>query len=125
MADKIETGSSAGSQEEIADRRREKRYTVPDACQKHIKLRVRRANEFVPALLGNFSRNGILFECPLSFQQGEHAECSLSFGIEVKYCYSDHGSYITVASIDTISDEKWFDIFVEAHDFIVLRQSSV
>jgi hypothetical protein len=136
MADKIERSSPAvGSQEEIAKKRREKRYDVPDACQKYIKLRVKSGNEFVPAILGNFSRNGILFECPVSFSQGEHTECiisislllsrEISFGIEVKYCYADHGSHITGASIDTISDEIWFDVFAEVHDFIVLRQGSV
>jgi hypothetical protein len=28
------------------------------------------------------------------------------------------------ASIDNISDEIWFDVFVEVHDFIVLRKGS-
>ncbi len=133
MADKKEKSSSpADSKDETAQKRREQRYDVPDACQKYIKLRVKSGSGFVPALLGNFSRNGILFECPVSFKKGEHAECVLSislvldreisFGIEVRYCYEDHGSYIMGASIDTISDETWFDVFVEAHDFIVLRQ---
>jgi hypothetical protein len=135
MADKIEGSSpAAGSQEEIAEKRREKRYDVPDAYRQYIKLRVKSGNEFVPAILGNFSRSGILFECPAAFSQGKHTECIISislllsreiaFGIEVKYCYADHGSYIMGASIDTISDETWFDVFVEVHDFIVLRKNS-
>jgi hypothetical protein len=124
-----------GSREESAQTRRERRYDVPDACQKYIKLRVKSGNEFVPAILGNFSRKGILFECPVSFGQGKHTECiisislllarEISFGIEVRYCYEDHGSYIMGASIDTISDETWFDVFAEVHDFIVLRKGSV
>ncbi len=132
MADKIERAAAAGPKEEIGQKRREQRYDVPDACQKYIKLQVRSGGKFVPALLGNFSRNGILFECPASFQKGEHTDCLLSislvlnreisFGIEVRYCYEDRGSYIMGASIDRISDEVWFDVFVEAHDFIVLRQ---
>jgi hypothetical protein len=107
---------------------------VPDACQEHIGLQVKSGNDFVPALLGNFSRNGILFESPVPFRQGVHAECivtisflptrEISFGIEVRYCYADHGSHITGAAVDTISDEKWFDVLVDAHDFIVLRQCS-
>jgi len=116
-------------------KRREKRYNVPDSCRQYIKLQVKSGNEFVPAILGNFSRNGILFECPVSFNKGMHTECILSislllsreisFGIEVKYCYTDKDSYIMGASIDTISDQVWFDVFVEVHDFIVLRQGSV
>ncbi len=126
---------AGGSQENIEEKRREKRYDVPDACRKYIALRVKRGGELVPAVLGNFSRSGILFESPASFAQGEHAECvlaislllsrAISFGIEVKYCYADHGSYITGASIHTISDETWFDVFEEVHDFIVLRQGPV
>lgn len=136
MADKIKTDPpAAGPQEESADRRREKRYDISRTLQKYIKLQVKSGNEFVPAILGNFSRNGILFESPVQFSQGDRAECvmsisvrhshEISFGIEVKYCYTDHGSHITGASIDTISDERWFDAFVEAHDIIVLRQDSV
>ncbi len=123
-----------GSREDGLQKRRQKRYDVPDACQKYIKLLVKSADGFVPAILGNFSRNGILFECPVSFGQGEHTECiisislllarEISFGIEVRYCYEDHGSYIMGASIDSISDEVWFDVFAEVHDFIVLRKGS-
>jgi hypothetical protein len=129
MANEIESDSPA------AGKRREKRYNVPDSCQQYIKLQVKSGNEFVPAILGNFSRSGILFECPVSFTKGMHTECvisislllsrEISFGIEVKYCYIDKDSYIMGASIDTISDQVWFDVFVEVHDFIVLRQGSV
>jgi len=107
---------------------------VPDTCQEHIKLQVKSGNGFVPAQPGNFSRNGILFENPVPFRQGEHTECmvtisflltpEISFGIEVRYCYADHGSPITGAAVDTISVEKWFAVVVDAHDFIVLPQCS-
>jgi hypothetical protein len=129
MANEIESGSPA------VGKRREERYNVPDSFQQYIKLQVKSGDEFVPAILGNFSRSGILFECPVSFSKGMHTECvisislllsrEISFGIEVKYCYVDKDSYIMGASIDTISDETWFDVFVEVHDFIVLRQGSV
>ncbi len=136
MPDKREKSSpGTGSQEEIAEKRREKRYDVTDACREYIKLKVRSGNEFVPAILGNFSRNGILFECPVSFSKGERVECiiavslllsrEVSFAIEVKYCYANQGSHILGASIDTISDEAWFDAFVEVHDFIVVGNGSV
>jgi hypothetical protein len=130
MANEIESDSPA-----VGKKRREQRYNVPDSCQQYIKLRIKSGNEFVPAILGNFSRSGILFECPVAFSKGMHTECvisislllsrEISFGIEVKYCYTDKDSYIMGASIDTISDETWFDVFVEVHDFIVLRQGSV
>lgn len=117
-----------------SEKRREQRYDVPDACHKYIKLQVRSGNEFVPAILGNFSRNGILFECPVAFSKGARTQCVLaislllsreiSFTIQVMYCYEDKesGSYLMGASIDSISDNQWFDVFVEVHDFIVVRK---
>ena len=129
MTNETESGSPA------SDKRREERYNVPDACQQYIKLRIKSGNEFVPAVLGNFSRNGILFECPVSFNKGTHVECvisislllsrEISFGLDVRYCYASRDSYIMGASINTISDEIWFDVFVEVYDFITLRQGSV
>ncbi len=92
---------------------------------------MKRNGRLVPAVLGNFSRSGILFESSEQFSQGEHTECviaislllsrAISFGIEVRYCYAARGSYITGASIHKISDETWFDVFEEVHDFIVTR----
>jgi hypothetical protein len=136
MTDKIEKRSAAvGSQETFAEKRREERYKVPDASKQYIKLQVKSGNEFVPAVLGNFSRIGILFECPVAFSCGDRTECiiaislalerEITFGIEVKYCYEDHGSFIMGAAIDTIADQNWFDAFVEVHDLIVLRQGSI
>ncbi len=116
------------------EKRREERHDIPVSCQKYIKLQVKDGNEFVPAILGNFSRNGILFECPVEFSKGTRTQCVLSisllsreisFTIEVMYCYADNGSHIMGASIDSISDNQWFDVFVEVHDFIVLRKGQV
>ncbi len=113
-----------------SEQRKEQRYAVPAECQKYIKLQVKSGNELVPALLGNFSRSGILFECPVAFGKGDRTQCFLSisrlsreisFMIEIMYCYDDKGSYLMGASIDTISDTKWFDVFVEVHDFIALE----
>jgi hypothetical protein len=122
---------AGGSQNESAELRREKRYDVPDACQQYVKLWVKNSNELVPAILGNFSRHGILFESPVPFKLADHTECTISislllsreisFGIEVKYCFADHGSHITGALIDTISDEIWFDAFTEVYDLIVVQ----
>jgi hypothetical protein len=136
MADKIKKRPPAvGSQEAFAEKRREQRYGVPDASKQYVKLRVKTGNEFVPAVLGNFSRSGILFECPAAFSRGDRTQCILeislvlereiTFSIEVKYCYEDHGSFIMGAAIDTIADQNWFDAFVEVHDLIVVRQGSV
>jgi hypothetical protein len=133
MAD-AKDSPSVDSQRKYNDQRREERYNVPDNCRQYIQLRVKSGDKFVPAVLGNFSRSGILFECSVPFNKGERTECfiaisllvsrELSFGIEVKYCYSGSGTHILGASIDTISDEAWFDVFVDVHDFIVLRKGA-
>jgi PilZ domain len=132
MTDKDERTAVAGTPEETGQRRREERYKVPEGCLKYIKLTVKNGDEFTPAILGNFSRSGILFECLVPFKKGDHAEFHLSislvlereisFGCEIRYCYEDSGSYLMGASIDSISDEQWFDVFVDTYDFIVSRQ---
>jgi len=114
------------------DQRKEPRYGVPDACHQYITLKVRNGHELVPAVIGNFSRNGILFECPLQINKGTRAQCVLrvnlvvareiTFGVEIKYCYGDTGNFNMGASIHNISDEKWFDAFEEIFDFVVTRQ---
>lgn len=114
------------------DQRKEPRYNVPVPCQQYITLTVRKGLESVPAVIGNFSRSGILFESPLQFNKGDRAECVLrvdlviareiTFGIEVKYCYENNGTFISGATIYTISEETWFDAFEEIFDFVVVRQ---
>ena len=119
----------------FVEKRREERYAVPDVYKQYIKMEVKNGDQFVPAVLGNFSRSGILFESPARFEKGDKAECKISislllsreisFGITVMYCYTDKDSHISGATIDTIADDTWFDVFVEVHDFISQRQRSV
>ncbi len=131
---------SANKQERMVegdntDRRLEKRYEVPAVYQRYIQLRVKAGNNFVPAVLNNFSRRGILFECTEPFDVETHAECiisisrmlsrDISFGIAVKYCKNNGQAFRIGAIIETVADATWFDVFVEIHDFIVQRQDSV
>ena len=76
--DRGKRSSTSGSPEERTQKRREKRYDVPDAYQPDIRLQVKKGNGFVPAILANVSRNGILFECPVSFSKGLQTECIIS-----------------------------------------------
>ena len=113
------------------DKRKEPRYDVPDPCRQYLTLMVKKGNEYVPAVIGNFSRSGILFECPSRFAMGDRTECVLkahlahawevTFGIEIKYCYDNKGSFIMGASIFSISKESWFDAFEELFDFVVVQ----
>jgi hypothetical protein len=131
---------SANDQERLAesdnsDRRLDKRYDVPPFYQRYVQLSVKAGNDFVPAVLNNFSRHGILFECTEPFDVDSHAECviaiarllsrDISFGIAVKYCRKNGPAYRVGASIETVADATWFNVFVEIHDFIVKRQDNV
>jgi hypothetical protein len=131
MGDNRPSNPGAGVTSAYLEKRKEERFGVPPVCQPYITLEVKADGKKIPALLANFSRSGILFEAPLPFETGQQTECTLSasfvlardisFKIAVKYCYKDSNSYIIGASIDTISDESWFDCFVEIHDYICTR----
>jgi PilZ domain len=118
-----------------ADRRRYQRFEVPAVYQRYIKLRVKAGNDFIPASLSNFSRRGILFECAAPFDIDKHTECiisaslllsqDISFGIAVKYCKKKEQVFRIGATIETVADATWFNVFAEIHDFIVQRQDSV
>ena len=117
------------------DNRKEQRHEIPDPCRKYLAFTVSQEQEVVPAVIGNFSRNGILFECSRQFTAGDRTECSLkvntatpreiTFGIDVRYCYKSNGTFITGASIHAISQDKWFDAFEKLFDMIVTRQGTL
>jgi hypothetical protein len=114
------------------DNRKEQRHDIPDPCRKYLTFTVKHETEQVAAVIGNFSRNGILFECPRKFAEGDRSECRLrlnkaepreiTFGIEVRYCYGNNGAFIIGASVHAISQDKWFDAFEQLFDMIVTRQ---
>ncbi|MDA8422679.1 MAG: PilZ domain-containing protein [Nitrospiraceae bacterium] len=114
------------------DNRKEQRHEIPDPCRKYLAFTVKQDQEQVTAVIGNFSRNGILFECSRQFTAGDRAECCLrvntatpreiTFEIRVRYCYENKNSFIIGASIHAISHDKWFDAFEKLFDMIVTRQ---
>jgi hypothetical protein len=118
----------------IIDNRKEQRHEIPDPCRNYLTFTVKHDKDQVPAVIGNFSRNGILFECTRQFTKGDRTECclrlnsakprELTFGIEVRYCYENKGTFITGASIHGISQDKWFDAFEQLFDMIVTRQGA-
>lgn len=117
------------------DNRKDERHEIPDPCRKYLTFTVGHEREQVPAVIGNFSRSGILFECSRRFTEGDRAECCLrlnkadpreiTFGIAVKYCYENKGTFIIGASVHAISKDKWFDAFEQLFDMIVTRQGTV
>jgi hypothetical protein len=117
------------------ERRRDKRYTIPPVYRRYIQLSVRKNDEAIDSVLSVFSRHGILFESPLPYAVGTHANCILSIprllsrdielGLEVRSCKQEADLFLVGAAIETIADETWFNVFVEIHDFIVQRQDTI
>ena len=117
------------------EKRSHERYQVPAVYQRYITLRVKAGESFIPAVLLNFSRNGIMFESTTSFDAGLVASCiisapqlltrDISFNFRVKYCTPRSGFFEIGAEIETLTDATWFDIFTEVHDFIMKRKGVV
>ncbi len=118
-----------------AEKRLEQRYEVPAVYRRYIQLRVKAGSDFVPAILNNFSRHGILFECMTPLGVDTHTDCILSmssllsrdisFGIVIKHCVKKDTVFLIGGVVETIADETWFNVFAEVHDFIVERKDSV
>jgi len=118
-----------------AERRRDKRYTIPPVYRRYIQLSVRNGDKPIDAVLSIFSRRGILFESPVPYAVDTHTNCILSIplllsrdielGLEVKSCKQDANVFLVGAAIETIADEIWFNVFVEIHDFIMQRQNTI
>ncbi len=98
-------------------------------------LRVKAGESFIPAVLLNFSRNGVMFESAAPYDAGSSAECvisapqllsrDISFSFRVRYCQPRGGSFEIGAEIEILADATWFDIFTEVHDFIIARKGAV
>ncbi len=135
MADQKRTSSGTGPKEGFVEKRRDERYAVPDNCKGYIGLQIKTGDQYLSAALANFSRSGILFEIAAPLEAGSERECvmsvsllvarDVSFKIRVKYCLRNNNSYIIGAAIDAISDENWFDIFAEIHEFIAVNKDSM
>ena len=116
------------------DNRKDERNEIPDPCRQYLTFTVQHENKQVEAVIGNFSRNGILLECGRQFNAGDRTESCLrlnkatpreiTFSIEVRYCYDNKGTFIIGASVSEISHDKWFDAFEQLFDMIATRHGT-
>ncbi len=119
----------------FVERRKEKRFAVPDLYRRYITLNVQSGSVNTSAVLLDFSRSGILFESLVPIAVDACADCrmsislvlsrEISFGIRVRNCQKKEDIYLIHAAIDSVADETWFSVFVEVHDFIVERRDAV
>ena len=115
--------------------RREQRHPISAVYQRYIDLKVQIDSVFVPVILHNFSGSGVLFESqvPLAIESSFDCVISVSrslsqeiaFDVRVKHCRKKEETFLIGAAIGTAVDATWFEVFKEAHDFIMRRQGSV
>ena len=132
MSDK---GKQSAERARQVEKRSHERYRIPAVYQRYISLRVKAESSFVPAVLVNFSRHGIMFESAAPYAEGSLSEGVISapklltrdiaFSFRVKYCKPGGNSFEIGAEIESLADEVWFNIFMEVHDFIVQRKGVV
>jgi len=127
-----ENEKKADSSGRTVEKRRESRYAVSPAGPRYIEMKVRTEDEYVPVVIDNLSRHGIQFQSPFPFGCESHAECLISisqslskdleFSILIKHCSRNGEVFICGATVETVTDATWFDIFVEVHNYIVQRK---
>ncbi|MDP2167247.1 MAG: HAD-IA family hydrolase [Thermodesulfovibrionales bacterium] len=115
-----------------AERRKEKRHTVPDICQTYIEFRIKISDDFIRAGLLDFSRRGIRIKSPVPVDAGSLKECTISipksltkgaaFKARVKHCLRQEEGFIVGAEIEEVEDEVWFRIVGKVHDFIYEKE---
>jgi hypothetical protein len=135
MGEKSQNKDDAASAGRVTEKRREDRYPVSPTGPRYIEMKVRAGNEYVPVVIDNLSRHGIQFESPLPFCAEAQAEClisiaqslskDLAFSILIKHCDRKGDSFICGATVQTVADVTWFDIFVEVHNYILQRKGTI
>jgi len=113
------------------ERRRGKRYTVPEIYQNDIAFRIKEGSgEFVSAKPLDVSLRGVKIKRQSALPLGSVIGCLISlpeslsgevpFSAKVVYCAEDkaEGGYVIGAEIAQTSAELWVNVFFRIHDFI-------
>lgn len=121
--------------EVLSERRKEKRYTVPDIYQKYIELKIEIAGDYIQANLLDLSEHGIKIKSPVPLEAGSLRECTLAipkslsreiaFTARIRHCFEQSGEFIAGAEIEEVEDTVWFRIFKKVHDFISERAGDI
>ncbi len=122
----------------MMERRKEKRYSVPEIYSKYVTLRIRKdPGDFLFVDLLDFSPDGIRIRHPSLVPADSSVECltsipkslsrEIAFVARVKYCIQEEGdeNYLIGAEITRTKEELWLEIFSKAHDFIKERMGEI
>lgn len=120
---------------EYSGRRREERYRLFDIHRKYVAFFVKSGPSFVSAVLYNFSRHGVMLLSPAPYEKGMVVDCRMAitsalskdvfFTILVRHCREQDGQFLIGASIESVTDETWFDIVLEVRDFMAKGHGDV
>lgn len=125
--------------DEMIERRREQRYSIPDIYREYIVFKTRYSGgDYTVSELAGFSRHGIkivkhpdfiacstIIECLISVPRSLVKE--IAFKAAVRYCSNDviDGGHQICAEIIDIPDELWFSVLVKVLEFIDQRAGTV
>lgn len=120
------------------ERRKEKRYHIPEIYREYVTLRIRQdPGEFLLVDLLDFSPDGIKMRHPSPVPVDSSVECIISipkslsmeipFTARIKYCIQEAGdeNYLIGAEIIESGRNLWLEIFLKTHDFIKERMGDI
>ncbi|MBI4824212.1 MAG: HAD-IA family hydrolase [Nitrospirae bacterium] len=116
-------------EELMLERRREKRYPVPEIYRKYIEMKIRKVSgDLIDVGLLDFSEHGIRIKSPVRFFVGELIDCiasipqsltrDVTFKAIIRHWVVAGDGFIIGAEIKEVQDAVWFRIFKRVHDFI-------
>jgi phosphoglycolate phosphatase len=121
--------------QKIPERRREKRHVVPGICQNYLEFKMMIGNDFIPAVILDFSEHGLKLKCPVPLDPGSRRESTIavpkslnkeiSLTLGIRHCSEDHGDYIIGAEIVEVGSELWFKVFKNILQFIKDREGQM
>jgi phosphoglycolate phosphatase len=119
----------------ILERRREKRYSIPDIYSKYIEMKVTIAENLIPVRLLDFSEHGFRIESPVPFDEGTLRDCIVSaprslnkevaLTARIRHCSEAGDVFFAGASIEAVESELWFRVFRNTLRFITERAGEV
>jgi HAD superfamily hydrolase (TIGR01509 family) len=119
----------------LEDRRREKRYGVPEVARKYVRLIIRTEGGDVPALLLGISEHGLKLQCARRFEPGSSLRCTFSLPdslprevevtIRVQYTVDEGETHVLGAAIEHVESEMWFKVFRQTLKFIRDRHGEI
>lgn len=126
----------------MLERRREKRYAIPEVFSRYILMKVKISEDYFPVQLLDFSKGGFRMKCPVPFDVGSLRDClvsapkslsrEISLTARISHCMpggrgkdESQEFYIAGAEITSVDDALWFRVLENTIQFISERSGVV